>query len=682
MSESIDMEEVASTASGHQLDRRSLLRAGAILGAAGMVAVGAPVFAQDGTPVPAGEAQEGDEPLATPEAAALPAIPPEIEQYANDWPMAQHDYEATRHAVGSPIDSSNVGELGVVWELPLDASSGFGAITSNPIVVGDRVYLIDNEGNMQSINRETGEVNWRVDHKVATAGPNGVAVGYGKIVGVLGDTAEIVTLDAETGEELWRFQLSNHNALGITMAPFIYDGYVIVSSEPGGNTKGIYEGGANGVVYCFDIESGLTLWTWDTVEEDLWGNFRVNSGGGLWYPPSVDTETGVLYMGIGNAGPFPGTEEFPNASSRPGMNNYANCLVALDPNQGKVLWYVNVKPRDLYDHDNQQTPVLASVNIGGQDVPVVFTSGKHGYVVAVHRDSGQEFWRRSVGKHLNDGMIELPEEPIEVYPGLLGGVESPLAFANGVIYAAVLNFSHFMSATGYEFTGEGYEKATGNLTALDGATGEILWDVEIPSGIAGVGPVVANDAIFVGTLDGIVRAFNTADGSEIWRVQTSAGLNAPFAVAGDTLYVPAGSFLVPSVDSPSEMPGVHAALIAFQLGATGTVTMGEAAPASPTASPEAAAAGNGTAVNVSAIDIAFEQKQLAIAADTDVTITLTNNGVLQHDLVIEGTDYATDLLDSGESAELIVNLPAGEYAYFCSVPGHREAGMQGTLTVG
>jgi len=319
---------------------------------------------------------------------------------------------------------------------------------------------------------------------------------------------------------------------------------------------------------------------------------------------------------------------------------------------------------------------LAEVAEDKDDLP----PSVQGFAEAMKNDHGKA--QQQLETLASDLDIELPEEPIEVYPGLLGGVESPLAFANGVIYAAVLNFSHFMSATGYEFTGEGYEKATGNLTALDGATGEILWDVEIPSGIAGVGPVVANDAIFVGTLDGIVRAFNTADGSEIWRVQTSAGLNAPFAVAGDTLYVPAGSFLVPSVDSPSEMPGVHAALIAFQLGATGTVTMGEAAPASPTASPEAAAAGNGTAVNVSAIDIAFEQKQLAIAADTDVTITLTNNGVLQHDLVIEGTDYATDLLDSGESAELIVNLPAGEYAYFCSVPGHREAGMQGTLTVG
>jgi uncharacterized cupredoxin-like copper-binding protein len=82
------------------------------------------------------------------------------------------------------------------------------------------------------------------------------------------------------------------------------------------------------------------------------------------------------------------------------------------------------------------------------------------------------------------------------------------------------------------------------------------------------------------------------------------------------------------------------------------------------------------------VDIAFDPKELSIAADTDVTITVTNAGALQHDFVIEGTDYATELLNGGDTAELVVNLPAGEYVYFCSVPGHREAGMQGTLTVG
>jgi uncharacterized cupredoxin-like copper-binding protein len=93
------------------------------------------------------------------------------------------------------------------------------------------------------------------------------------------------------------------------------------------------------------------------------------------------------------------------------------------------------------------------------------------------------------------------------------------------------------------------------------------------------------------------------------------------------------------------------------------------------------AAGGGEEVEVTAVDIAFEQETLELPADTDVTIVLTNEGFLQHDLVIEDTDYKTELLDNGESAELVVNLPAGEYTYYCSVAGHREAGMTGTLTV-
>lgn len=104
----------------------------------------------------------------------------------------------------------------------------------------------------------------------------------------------------------------------------------------------------------------------------------------------------------------------------------------------------------------------------------------------------------------------------------------------------------------------------------------------------------------------------------------------------------------------------------------------EATPGTPGASP---AASGGDAVTVTAVDIAFEPTELAIPADTDVEITLNNEGALQHDFNIEDTDFATELLNSGESETITVNLAAGEYTYFCSVPGHREAGMVGTLTV-
>jgi uncharacterized cupredoxin-like copper-binding protein len=107
---------------------------------------------------------------------------------------------------------------------------------------------------------------------------------------------------------------------------------------------------------------------------------------------------------------------------------------------------------------------------------------------------------------------------------------------------------------------------------------------------------------------------------------------------------------------------------------------GEASPsASPQASPSASPAGEG--VTVVAVDIAFEPKEFTIPADTDVVVTIENQGALQHDFQIEELEIASDLLNGGESTEVTINAPAGTYEYFCSVTGHREAGMVGTLTV-
>lgn len=100
--------------------------------------------------------------------------------------------------------------------------------------------------------------------------------------------------------------------------------------------------------------------------------------------------------------------------------------------------------------------------------------------------------------------------------------------------------------------------------------------------------------------------------------------------------------------------------------------------ASPAASPMAA---GGDEVMVTAVDIAFEETELTIPADTDVTVTLTNEGVLQHNWVVEELEIGTELLNGGESGSVVVNAPAGEYEYICDVPGHKEAGMVGTLTV-
>jgi glucose dehydrogenase/uncharacterized cupredoxin-like copper-binding protein len=644
------------------------------------------VSAQDSEATPEAVSGEG---VAGPASSAgtLPAIPPEIETYANDWPMAQANYAATRASASSTIDSSNVDQLGVAWSYPLDAVSGWGAITSNPIVLGDTVFIIDNVGNVHSLDRETGAVNWRNDYNVSTLGPNGVAVGYGYLISVMGDATEVLCLLQETGEEIWRFQLANHNSLGITMAPLVYDGYVIVSTEPGGNTRAVYEGGAFGVVFCLDIQTGATLWQWNTVTDDSWGNFRVNSGGGLWYPPSVDVETGVLFLGIGNPGPWYGHPEYPNGSSRPGPNNYANNLVALDPNAGHMLWAINVKPHDLFDHDNQQTPVLADVPNGDSIVKMVFSSGKHGFVIGADRTSGIEIWKVPVGTHLNDTVTTLGDEFVEIYPGASGGVQGPLAYADGMVFASVLNASTKFSSTLIDPTSLDLATATGNVVAIDARTGQIVWDVEIPTGIAGPGATIANDVLFIAGLDGVLRAFDTADGSLLRSIQLPAGANAPFAIANDLLLVPAGSFFIPSSDSIGEPAMPFPQVVAFKLGATGEVPMGPAIESAGPGTPAAAGANLATEVTIALRDIYFDPSTFTIAADTDVTLTLPNLGAAVHNFNIDANANPSDPnihsgdVNPGETATLTLNLPAGKWFFYCSIPGHANAGMVGIITV-
>ncbi len=382
---------------------------------------------------------------------------------------------------------------------------------------------------------------------------------------------------------------------------------------------------------------------------------------------------------------MPALQTIPNASGRPGNNDYANSVLRIDPERGGIDWYNNLKPHDLFDLDQQLTPVLGTVTIDDADVKVVFATGKHGHVVALDRETGEELWRTPVGRHENDELQEIPEgETVQVYPGNLGGVETPFAFATGRVFVALLNSPGYYTSTG---EGEGPESlATGNgqVVALDGATGDIVWDVTVPSPLFAAATVI-NDIVFTGGLDGVVRGFSVDDGTQVFTYQASSGLSAPLGAYGDLLLIPAGAPFIPSADTADPAMTTVTQLIALKVGGTIQETAASTPEAADEATPESssspAAVTSGTDLQVTAIDIAFEQSELQAPADTDVTLTLTNTGVSQHDLVIEGTDYGTPLVNGGESASFTFNLPAGEYTFYCTVPGHRAAGMVGKLIV-
>ena len=87
-----------------------------------------------------------------------------------------------------------------------------------------------------------------------------------------------------------------------------------------------------------------------------------------------------------------------------------------------------------------------------------------------------------------------------------------------------------------------------------------------------------------------------------------------------------------------------------------------------------------TEVTVPSYNIYFDPKELTIPADTDVTVSLPNVGAILHNFSIDDLGIDVDI-DPGATEETTINAPAGEYEYYCNVPGHTAAGMVGTLTV-
>ncbi|HEU0165435.1 MAG TPA: PQQ-binding-like beta-propeller repeat protein, partial [Thermomicrobiales bacterium] len=547
------------------------------------------------------------------------------------------------------------------------------------------LFQQDAQSNVYAFNKETGEKVWTNTYNdaVPSGGPNGVGLGYGMAVFTLGGSGIVIAADQKTGKEIWRTTIKGYRHEGITMAPLVYGSTVYVSTIPG-TPEAFYNGGQRGFIFALDAKTGGILWYFDTTTDNLWNNARINSGGGLWHVPAVDDQ-GKLYVGIGNAAPYPGTKDFPAGTSRLGDNNYADSILKINPDTAAIEWFINVKPHDIFDLDNQLSPVLGNVTINGVDTKVVFTSGKHGIVVAANQETGEELWRTPVGKHQNDDLQTIPNDgvtKVEVFPGTLGGVETPFAFAEGVVFAPIVNFGTTYFATEIDAASLDFSKGTGQLVALDGATGKILWDVALPAPAYGAATVV-NDVVFTAGLDAIVRGFKTSDGSAVWSWQAPAGVNAPLAASGDFLYVPAGGPIYASADTQNPGTAPFPNLVALKLGGTATIA-GGATPAATEATPAAtpqAGGGAGTAFAVSTVDLAFDPKTLTIPANTDVKITVTNKGVLQHDFTIDELKVQSKLLNGGDTDTVTINAAAGSYQYYCSVPGHKEAGMVGTLTV-
>jgi outer membrane protein assembly factor BamB len=472
-------------------------------------------------------------------------VPPDVAQYQGDWPMANKNYENTRATTDSTINAGNVASLSVSWSYPIRGIGPFGGAASTPLIVGNKVVFQDLEANVVVLNRQTGAVLWtKWYNNTAIEGPDGPAVGYGNVY-VAKDLYNVSAVNLSTGAEVWSTRISYVKTTGIDIQPIVYDGMVFASTVPGTGDI-FYAPGGIGVIYALNTQTGVILWNFSTVDSpNLWGHPEVNSGGGCWYPPAIDKATNTIFWGIANPAPFAGAPNWPSGTSYAGPALFTDCMMALDYRTGKMKWYTQAIAHDIFDHDFQISPILTTANVSGIQQNIVIGAGKLGNVIAFNRDTGAILWDLTVGRHENDTLDNLTGETL-VYPGVLGGVETCMAYANGIVYVPVVDLSTKYTPTGLNFSSINFANGKGELVAIDVNLGKILWYKTFDSLNVGAATVV-NNVVFTATFNGMIYAFQAKTGAQLFSYQAPAGINSWPAIAGNTIVWPAGVGGTPSL---------------------------------------------------------------------------------------------------------------------------------------
>lgn len=423
-------------------------------------------------------------------------------------------------AADAGLAATDVPQLKLKWAFGFPGAT---SASSQPVVLGGRIYIGSWEGDFFSLDAKTGCIHWAIQAESGIR--SAVSIGKaktGRLTLYFGDlAANMYALDAATGKQLWKVKVDDYPAARITGSPVLHEGrlYVPVSSreESRVGPENFACCGFRGSVVALDAANGKRLWKTYTIDREaqptiknrIGTELKGPSGVAVWLAPTIDTKRNVLYIGTGNDYSSPASP-------------MSDSIIALDMKSGKIRWFRQFTANDIWNGDCRQkdrdpafcpdadapdfdfsaSPTLVNLPDGRQ---ILAVQNKSAIVYALDPDQqGKVIWQQRIGK------------------GSSGAVWGPAIDPDNHMYAALAD-----------------GRNGGGLVALDLRNGDKLWSVPaVPCGekkqcsqVQDAALTAIPGVVFSGSIDGHLRAYATKDGAMLWDYDTAHEFTAVNGVA-------------------------------------------------------------------------------------------------------------------------------------------------------
>lgn len=530
--------------------------------------------------------------LAVVPAVTLPLTAAPTAPEDRGWSLHGLDTAETRHSDLAGIDTANVGQLGLAWVADFDARSLRG-VEGTPLVVGTTMYATGPWGKVLALDARTGRQLWSFDPEIEGAYARrgccdvvnrGLAYDQGRLYLGAFD-GRLIALDARTGRKLWQVQTTDKGQnYTITGAPRVIKGRVIIGN-------GGAEYAVRGFITAYDGATGKKLWRFYTVPGDpakgfenkamamaakTWSGewWKVGGGGTAWDSMAYDPALDLLYVGVGNGGPWDRMVR----SKGQGDNLFVSSIVAIRPETGEYVWHFQEVPGDEWDYTATQHMILADLPIGGRMRKVIMQAPKNGYFYVLDRETGEFLsgtpyvtvnWSKGLDPRTGRPDIVAAARYAEEgkawmgMPSPAGGHSwQPMSYdpASHLVflptaempygYVADKPGSFAMDPRGWN-TGQDPARSSmpedpkvrsqirammkGALVAWDPVAGKRKWEVPMPMPWNGGVLSTAGGLVFQGNATGEFAAYAAQTGQKLWSMDLGTGIVAPpitYRIAG------------------------------------------------------------------------------------------------------------------------------------------------------